>query len=248
MIIAHDERRGDSSLKECVESVKAQGCAEIIVANRGNKSEARNAAAKEASGEILVFFDDDVVLRKHCIEELLEPFSDEKVAIVGGVNIAFPEADFREKIGGALLASTVTMFRSAARYTPRGNIRETDESEIILCNMAIRKDVFFKAGGFPLDCIPCEENVLINNVQKLGYKVIYNPFAIVFHDRPRVFVPYFKKIFGYGKGRGIMLRKRHGGPKMLFKPGKKLAYYIIGAAGHYVSYLCGVLYGLVRGK
>jgi GT2 family glycosyltransferase len=248
VIIAHDERRGDSSLKECVDSVKAQGCTEIMVATQGNKSEARNRAVNESSGEILIFFDDDVTLRKHCIEELLEPFSDEKVGIVGGVNVPRHTNDWRECVASSLLSSSLTMFRSAARYTPKGDIRETDESEVILCNLAIRKDVFMRAGGLPADVIPCEENVLINNVQKLGYKIVYSPFAVVYHERPKVFMLYWRKIWNYGRGRGILLRKRKGGMKMLWRPNLRWLAYVIAAAGHYVSYLSGLIYGLLTGE
>jgi len=248
VIIAHDKRRGSSSLNECVSSIKAQGYTEIMVAEEGSKSEARNNAVYTAVGDILIFFDDDATLRRHCIEELLEPFKDPGVAIVGGVNIPRHTDNWRECAASALLSSPLTMFKSSARYTPKGDVRETDESEIVLCNMAIRRDVFLKAGGFPLDVIPCEENVLINRVADLGYKIVYNPFAVVYHERPKAFMPYWKKIFAYGKGRGIMMRKREGNPKMLWRPKLRWVAYAIAAAGHYLSYIGGVLWGLVRGK
>jgi GT2 family glycosyltransferase len=248
IIIAHHPSRNSSLLEEIkkLESEKV----EVLTSSSGNKSKCRNELAKIASGEILVFFDDDVILRHNTIEELLLPFDKfENVAIVGGINVPMYSAgDWRETISSSLLSSSLSMARSAARYTSKGDIRETDESEIILCNMAMRRDVFLKAGGLPENIIPCEENVLINRVAKLGYKIIYNPFAVVYHERPKLFMSYFKKMFGYGKGRGIMMRRGEGAPKMLWRPNLKWVVYPIAFAGHYVSYLSGVLWGLVRGK
>ena len=281
VIIAHNQARGEETLRRCMASIlregqteisasqslksKADACqvteigacqssksypvhapmTEIIVETVGNKSESRNHGASIAKGDILVFFDDDAELREGCMNELLKPFVDSKVGIVGGVNIAFPGVSFEEQIGASLLASPLTMFRSASRYTPRGDIRESDEAEILSAVMAVRKEAFNKAGGFPVDIIPCEENVLINNVQKAGYKVIYNPFAVVYHRRPKVFMEYFKTMFNYGKGRGKMMRHMKGGPKMLYAPTKKWPYYVIGFVGHYISYITGVIWGLI---
>lgn len=249
-VIAHQPSRGDEILQRCVNSLKMEGIEDIVIITRGNRSEARNEGVKLAKHEIIAFFDDDVELREGCMKELLRPFGDPQVAVCGGVNIAFDDLSFEEQIGGALLSSKTTMMKSAARYTPIGNVRESDESELILCNMAIRKDIFEKVGGLPVGCIPNEENVLINNVQKMGYKVIYNPFAVVFHNRRPVFLPYFKSIFWYGYGRGLMIRKfgREGRPKMFFKPSKRWLYLFVGTIGHYISYVAGLIWGLLKGK
>lgn len=248
IVIAHDVKRGDIYLNQCLDSIRKESCTEIIVRTDKNLSEARNNGVLESHGNIILFFDDDVVLREGCIKELLRPFAFEEVGVVGGVNIAFPNIDFKEEIAASLLSSPLAMFRSVSRYTPRGNIRESDEAELLSCNMAVRRKAFFDAGGFPTDIIPCEENVLVNNVHKKGWKIIYNPFAVVYHRRPRIFMEYWRTIFEYGRGRGIMMRKGEGAPRMLWTPNKRWLYYSIGLLGHYVSYCCGVLIGWIKGK
>lgn len=249
-IIAHHSSRGGEILERCINSIKRDGVEDIIVVSEGNISEARNSGAKIASGDILAFFDDDVELREGCVKELLLPFSDEKVGIVGGCNVNFPDISFEEQISAVLFASPFTMFRSVSRYTPRGGLREVDESEIIGCVMAVRKEAFSCARGFPINCIPNEENYFVTRVQKLGWKVIYNPFAVVYHRRPKVFKEYAKTVFNYGKGRGMWIRQTgtEGRLRIFWKPNKRWVYYALGVTLHYFSYLSGLIYGLIVGE
>ena len=246
VIIAHDMKRGDAILNRCLSSIPA--VCQVFVASEGDVSQARNQACEKADGKILIFLDDDASARAGCFEELLAPFQDPQVGVVGGVNLAFEGISFEEQIGATLLASPLTMFKSASRYEPRGGIRETDESEIVGCVMAIRTLAFNQAGGFPKDIIPCEENVLINRIQALGWKVIYTPFAVVYHRRPRVFLEYSRAVFHYGKGRGIMMRKHAGSPRMLGRPNRKWLYYGAGFVVHYVSYGAGMIWGWLNGE
>jgi hypothetical protein len=248
-IIAHSKDRPFAKLmlQRCIESIKREGVDDILVVTEGNKSECRNKGAlKEKTKSFILFFDDDTELKRNCVEELLAPFDDEKVGVVGGVNITFPNVEWEEEVGAVLLSSPLLTFRSSARYTPRGDIRESDEGELLSAVMAVRKKAFEKSGGFPLDCIPCEENVLINNISKLGYKIIYNPFAVVYHRRPKFLIQYCKTIFNYGKGRGIMMRTKGGKMKMIWKPNLMWVAYIVGGVAHYISYISGLVYGLIK--
>lgn len=246
VIIAHDVKRGESVLARCLCSIPA--VCQVFVATEGDVSLARNQACEKADGKILMFLDDDVEVRHGCFEELLAPFQDPQVGVVGGVNLPFEGISLEEKVGASLLASPFTMFRSAARYGPRGGLRETDESEIVGCVMAVRSLAFHQAGGFPKDIIPCEENVLINRIQALGWKVIYTPFAVVYHRRPKVFRQYARTVFHYGKGKGMMMRKHAGGPRMLWRPNRSWLYYGAGFVVHYVSYVAGVIWGWLNGE
>lgn len=172
----------------------------------------------------------------------------ENVGVVGGTNLTFPDCERMERLSGQLLANSLVTFRSSSRYCAKGDIRESDEAELLSCIMAVSKQAFIEVGGFPLDVIPCEENVLINNIQRLGYKIIYNPFAVVYHRRPKLFREYARTLFDYGKGRGIMIRKNHNIPKTLWKPGKDTFFLFVGALIHYASYISGLVYGVLKGK
>lgn len=250
VIIAHSPERLNVDLDglkcEIYEQLRALDLdGEILVESIGSKSGSRNRASHSAQGEILVFLDDDVKLRRGFFLEILMPFLDPKVGAVGGVNVAMPDSDFWQQISASLMSSPLLWGRSTARYTPRGGLRESDESELISCCLAVRDVAFNQAGGFPLDVIPCEENVLISRIQWLGWKVMYSPYAIVFHRRPSFPDGYASKLFEYGMGRGIMLRQNlsEGKPRMIWKPSRKWPLYFLGFFIHFGFYFLGVLYG-----
>lgn len=251
VIIAHDSSRKDVNLDSLIWQISRQITdSEVFIESDGSKSSARNSAAHKSSGEILVFLDDDVQLRSNFFEEILAPFQDKAVGIVGGVNLAPPNIQGSQEISAILMSSPLLWLRSVARYTPRGGIRESDEAEIIGCCMAVRKQAFLQAGGFPLDVIPCEENVLISRIQILGWSVIYNPFAIVYHERASFPGGYARKVFGYGLGRGRMMRKHlsSGFPRSLWKPGWRWILFAAGFFIHHLSYLAGMVYGYFINK
>ena len=236
---------------ESLESVPSKGeiTIELLTSSEGSRSECLNNLAKKATGDVLLFFDDDVELRHNTIDELLKPFYSgefKNVGIVGGVNIRLKNATKSEIRADALLSSSLTMFKSRARYTPIGDTRLTDESEILTCNMAILRKAFEEVGGFPLDIVPCEENVLTNRIVARGYSIVYTPFAVVYHRRPKLFKEYARTVFNYGKGRGIMMRYREGNPKLFYKPSWDWLAIAAGVIVHYVSYASGVIYGYFR--
>jgi GT2 family glycosyltransferase len=246
VIIAHDPARGMEALGHLQYEIQEQLQEyEIWIMEDGSKSAARNKAAKKSKSEILVFLDDDVRLRDHFFDEILAPFEDPTVGIVGGVNVAPKDISGSEKISAVLMSSPFCWLRSVARYTPRGEIRESDEAEIIGCCMAVRKKAFDKAGGFPLDVIPCEENVLINRIKALGWRVLYHPYAVVYHRRSAFPFGYASKVFDYGTGRGIMMRRggSRGFPKSIWKPSWRWILYFLGFWIHHGSYILGVFNG-----
>ena len=236
---------------ESLDSVPLNGeiKTELLLSCEGNRSECLNNLARKAMGDVLLFFDDDVELRYNTIHELLKPFYSgdfDNVGIVGGVNIPLKNATKSELRADALLTSYLTMFRSRARYTPKGDTRLTDESEILTCNMAVLRKAFEEVGGFPEDIIPCEENVLTNRIVARGYSIVYSPFAVVYHRRPKLFKEYARTVFNYGKGRGMMMKRKEGNPKLLSKPSWNWLVIPAGVIVHYTSYISGVIYGYFK--
>jgi len=256
IIIAHDKNRGSEIIERCLQSVKKSITfagldeeAEIIVTEELGKTSSRNNAVKNSKGNFLVFIDDDAVATDSWLHELLKPFKDVSVGAVGGPSVLMPNTSLREVIADKILFSSIATWKSSSRYVAKGETRFTDESELHSCNLVIKRDAFDLAGGFP-DIVPCEENALLDNIESLNFKLVYTPLAVVHHNRAPLFIPYAKKMFYYGTGRGKMIRRygfKRGGPRFISPTIRSTIYFLIGLMLHYVSYISGLIWGLIKG-
>jgi len=96
--------------------------------------------------------------------------------------------------------------RAGARYAAVGKTRESSEKELILCNLIARRKAMLEFGGFNEALYPNEENALMDELQKGGGKLLYDPQMIV-HRRPRHTLKAFAKmLLNYGRGRAEQFR------------------------------------------
>jgi cellulose synthase/poly-beta-1,6-N-acetylglucosamine synthase-like glycosyltransferase len=178
---------------------------EIIVARGKQPSVQRNAAMKAARGEVLYFLDDDSVPLPGNLRRVVAHFSDPTVQMVGGPNLCPADAPALEQVFALVLGSWA-FGPSRARYTPVGTVRASSEKELILCNLAARRETMLQLGGFNEALYPNEENALMDELQKRGGKLLYDPELIVYR-RPRASLSAFAKMLRtYGRGRAEQFR------------------------------------------
>ncbi|TAK93056.1 MAG: glycosyltransferase, partial [Verrucomicrobia bacterium] len=187
----------------------------------------RNTGLKEARGEIIYFLDDDSVAPPGNLRRAVEHFRDPKVKIVGGPNLCPPDAPELEQVFALVLASWLAFGPSRARYASVGAVRESGEKELILCNLLARRDTMLELGGFNEALYPNEENALMDELQKRGDKLIYDPQLIV-HRRPRSNLKAFCKMLKtYGRGRAEQFRETPTlGSALNFVPPMFLVYLV----------------------
>jgi len=179
---------------------------EIIVARGRQPSAQRNAAMKAARGEWVYFLDDDSVPDPENLQRAVTCFSRAEVKMVGGPNLCPPEAPSLEQVFALVLGSRLAFGPSRARYTPVGEPRETSEKELILCNLLARRAALLELGGFNEALYPNEENALMDELQKRGGKLLYQPEILVFR-RPRSNLRAFARmLMTYGRGRAEQFR------------------------------------------
>ena len=176
---------------------------EIISVSGNQPSVQRNAAVKVAKGEYLYFLDNDSRVGEKNLIYALELFSkNEKIGLIGGPSLTPDTDSFLQKNFGLILESNFAVGgKIKSRYAAIGDVRETDEYELILCNMIIKKTVFNQVGGFKESLYPNEENVLVNDILKLNYKVYYHPKIIVYRSQRENLGQFVKQMLGYGRGR-----------------------------------------------
>ena len=181
---------------------------EIIVARGKQPSVQRNTALRASRGELVYFLDDDSVAPSGNLRRAAAHFSDAKVQTVGGPNLCPPDAPALEKIFALVLGSWIAFGPSRARYTPVGRLRDSGEKELILCNLVARRETLLQLGGFNEALYPNEENALMDEIQKRGGRLLYDPELIV-QRRPRSTIKSFAKmLMTYGRGRAEQFRVR----------------------------------------
>lgn len=179
---------------------------EILLARGKQPSVQRNAALRAAAGEIIYFLDDDSRAFPDNVRRAVAHFADPAVKMVGGPNICPPEAPRLEQVFAVTMGTWLAFFTSCARYRPVGRRRAASEKELILCNLLARRDALLELGGFNEKLYPNEENALMDELQKRGGKLLYDPELCVYR-RPRPTLKAFvKMLMNYGRGRAEQVR------------------------------------------
>ena len=161
---------------------------------------------KAARGELVYFLDDDSVPRPQNLRAAVSQFARPEVKMVGGPNICPEDSPALEKVFALVLSSWLAFGPSRARYAPTGQVRETSEKELILCNLMARREALLELGGFNEALYPNEENALMDELQKSGAKLIYDPELLVYR-RPRSNLRSFARmLMTYGRGRAEQFR------------------------------------------
>lgn len=174
---------------------------EVFVSEGTQPSRQRNEAAKKAVGDILYFLDDDSCPVPDALKRMVGHFEDEKVAAVGGPSIT-PESDtILQRSFGAALGSFLGGFSIRNRYLRVGKARVSSENELILCNLAFRKNSFIEDGGLNERLYPNEENELLNRLQEKGNKLIHDPDIYVIRSQRKTLRAFIRQMLDYGRGR-----------------------------------------------
>jgi succinoglycan biosynthesis protein ExoA len=179
---------------------------EIILARGRQPSVQRNTALRAAAGEIIYFLDDDAIVLPGNLRRAVAQFTSAEVKMVGGPSLCPPDAPGLEQAFALTMGAWLAFFSSCARYRKVGKPRATSEKELILCNLLARREALLDLGGFNEKLYPNEENALMDELQKRGGKLLYDP-ALMVYRRPRPTLRAFgRMLMNYGRGRAEQVR------------------------------------------
>lgn len=186
--------------REAEKSVRAQGYRNLEIVKveaRGlNPAAARNKGARKASGEILLFLDDDCQAREGWLAENLDALEDSKIGAVGGQIVGKSQRYF-------------ALCHDFANFT---FVQGSKRREMPLCaaSFGIRKEVFEKVGGFDEDLRIGEDVDLSFRLKMLGLKTIFEPKIKVWHDHRRETMRELL-VYQYNNGRvkGLTIESRY---------------------------------------
>lgn len=141
-------------------------------------SYAKNRAIKEASGDVIIFLDDDIEIDQQWLSAMLEPLNDTSIAVVGGKVLPY-------KINIPNWLPQQYYFL-ASIFDPGDEIKLV--SHVMGGNCAIRKEVFDQIGIFDTALgrkgdllLSGEENDLYSKITQKGYKICFTPKALIYH-------------------------------------------------------------------
>jgi rhamnosyltransferase len=155
----------------------------------------RNLAASEAIGDIMVFMTQDALFENNeCLKNLISPLRDPIVAASYGRQI--PRED----------ANPVEIFARSFNYPPTEVIKGVDDLPKLgvktfffsnACS-ATKKRAYEEVGGFPDKTIMNEDMFLAAKLIMKGYKIAYQPRAIVYHSHNYSLTKQFRRYFDIG--------------------------------------------------
>lgn len=168
----------------------------------------RHRGYKMASGNILAYLDDDVIVSKNWIQGIREAFSEPNVQLAGGPSLPYyeePPPEWLEYFWARKPSLHSCPWLSLIWQGEK--IKKCEPDLIWGLNFCVRKETISKCLGFNPDCIPGHlqhfqgdgESGLARKLKKHGYISIYHPSIMVHHiiPRERMTHEYFKKRFYY---------------------------------------------------
>ena len=157
-----------------------------IFEKRRGSHYARNSAAKVARGDILYFTDDDMLADENLLSEIVKIFDlDPMIGTATGLIVGrfdFKTPKWVNNYGGYL--SIPNRSKAVELFISK------NDCGVISCHQAIKREVFFKSGGFNPDIagtiyVGDGETGLNIKIKKMGYKFAYTSKAIIYHVIPK---------------------------------------------------------------
>ncbi len=159
---------------------------------------ARNKGVQETRGKIVLFTDSDCVPDANWVDEMIKPFGDPKVMAVKGA--------YRTK-----QQSIIARF-SQIEFEERFELLKKVESidMVDTYSAGYRKEIFLQMGGFDTSFPVAnnEDTELSYRMSNLGFKMVFNPNAIVYHlNHPSSIRRYARLKFWRGYWRVIVYKR-----------------------------------------
>jgi cellulose synthase/poly-beta-1,6-N-acetylglucosamine synthase-like glycosyltransferase len=161
---------------------------------------ARNRGVAASSGEVVLFTDADCVPAPDWIDEMARPFQDQDVVGVKGA--------YRTRQRGVMPRFVQCEYEE--RYERMAKVKQIDFIDTY--SAGYRRQIFLTEGGFDTDYpdASVEDQELSFRLAERGYKMVFNPRAIVYHRHPETLRAYFGRKFNIGYWKVRVLRRHPG--------------------------------------
>jgi GT2 family glycosyltransferase len=166
----------------------------ILERENGGRSTVRNYGAAMAGGELLIFFDDDMLPSEHCVETHVSFHEGHRDSIVTGAQIFTDDGDFFSTYKNSISNSWANTMKKYAEHP-----MPPDQLYLTAANFSISKQLFRELGGFDERLTDAEDFDLAVRASKKGIKIYYRHDAFAWHKDNVDLVAYIKRLREYEK-------------------------------------------------
>jgi len=198
----------------------------VIKVLRGGKSAAINDAVHAASGDVLAFLDDDVVVDRMWLRAIEDYFHNGKHRVGQGmIRLQSPATDDPE------IQKLIQRYRTVPRLEHKPDL--TEVHSLNGSNFFVFRELFDQVGGLDERLGPgasgtSEDVDLAHRLVRSGTVIGYAPKAVVYHrvDRSRLTDEYFKQSH-WRQGRSRFLIRNRSAAEILFNLAHAFAQYAL---------------------
>ena len=226
-VIFVDDGSSDDTLKVLHRLQENSGLnLKIISQDHLGPASARNSGAKNASCDIVIFLDSDCIPSDNWLFEMTSPFSDPEVVGVQGTYETFNKESLIARFVG---------YEVAFRHD---GMKRLDSVDFLgTFSVAYLRQAFLDEGGFDTTFTDAnaEDAEFSYRLRKKGFKLLFNPNAIVAHIHPSKLGSYLRGQFFRAYWRIPMYLRHKDKPVGDSYTGRDLFYQSILALLTYVS-------------
>lgn len=159
----------DASTDDSVAVISTFPCRLIRFDRHAGTSKARNAGARESTGEIIFFIDADCIVEKDTLSRIQKAFFGQEGVVIGG---SYTPVSYDSNF--------FSLFQSV--FINYSELKRKEPDYVATHSMAIEKRIFEKSGGFPERFLPIIEDVEFSHrLRRSGYKLLMEPDILVRH-------------------------------------------------------------------
>ena len=168
----------DASTDGTAAVAQAHGVRVVTLLEQAGPAAARNAGAGMALGDVLLFTDADCEPVADWCQQMLRPLADPQVCGTYGAYrtrqtawvARLAQAEFDERYARLAGQQNIDFFATHAA--------------------AVRRDAFLEVGGFRTDLRGNEDVELAFRISRKGYRLVFAPQAVVYHEHPATLRSY----------------------------------------------------------
>jgi len=200
-VIVIDDGSKDRTSEIVDKAFRDDGRVALLTLQNGGKARALNEGLKRANGDIVIALDADTQFESLTVARLARWFSDPAIGAVAG----------NAKVGNRINLATrwQALEYITAQNLERRALARLDAMTVVPGAVgAWRLEALRQLGGYPADTLAEDQDLTIS-IQRAGWKVTYDQYAVAWTEAPETFAALARQRFRWAYGTLQCLWKHH---------------------------------------